>query len=682
MNSGRFVGVARAVLLLGLLSSRLALADASGIVSDEFNGATLNTSVWTFSDPVGNSQLFMTGTEAQISVPAGSSHDLWQAQNRAPRIMQPASDANFEVEVKFNSNLVGRNEVQGILVQADDRNFIRFDYFSDGTSLRVFAASFLDGVPTIRRNLVIGSVPSGSPMYLRVQRSGAQWTQWYSFDGLNWLTSVTFAHTLAVSQVGVFAGNAVDNPSVASAIDYFVNTADRVQPVGPDNNLVANSGFETGVRPWDFTTNGAAAVASDVAGPASPSAARVLINTQGSNVQLSQSGLVLEPSTQYTLSFKAYCSTGHNVAVSILKHLVPGTSYGLTGRVFDLTTAWKTFSVTFTTAGFAEPVSDGRLMFALGAYDAAGDQFYFDDVTLTKVPTSVPPSIATNPVNRTVAAGQTATFTVTASGSDPLTYQWQKNGIDVPNATSASYTTPATVLADSGSSFQVNVRNSYGTATSSAATLTVTAPGGTQLVLLDRTFDFTTSYKASLLGETPSPSNANCISVQGIYKSGKTPANVCNHEAFKFFQMPTSNPASWTSPVAYSTGTLYQRLEVISKPSTTPVKFALCMFQDELIGTRHACGDLNKLSFTTPGTYTSSQAMNKLYLYGTAVDWTRKPHVIMLHITDANKIQPDSYPEYINNWFGAPNWGLYYPMRVRYTAIIVPPGGGAPVWPQ
>ena len=179
----------------------LALADPSGIVSDEFTGATLNTSVWTFSDPVGDSQLFMTGTEAQISVPAGSSHDLWQAQNRAPRIMQAANDTNFEVEVKFNSNLVGRNEVQGLLVEADDQNFIRFDFYSDGTSIRVFAASFLNGVPTIRKNLVIGSVPSGSPMYLRVQRSGTQWTQWYSFDGFNWLTAVTFSHTM-VGQPG------------------------------------------------------------------------------------------------------------------------------------------------------------------------------------------------------------------------------------------------------------------------------------------------------------------------------------------------------------------------------------------------------------------------------------------------------------------------------------------------
>jgi len=681
MSSRSLVSVPTVVLLLGLLSSQLASADPSGIVSDEFTGETLNTSVWTFSDPAGNSQLFMTGTEAQISVPSGSSHDLWTGQKLAPRIMQAANDTNFEVEVRFNSNLVGRNEMQGILVEADDRNFIRFDFYSDGTSVKVFAASFLDGAPTTRRNLVIGSVPSRSPLYLRVQRSGAQWTQWYSFDGSNWLTAVTFSHTMVVSRIGVFAGNALDNPGVASAIDYFVNTADRIQPVGPDNNLVANTGFESGVRPWDFITNGAGTVASDVIGPASPSAARVLISTQGSNVQLSQAGLVLEPGTQYTLSFKAYCNTGHNVAVSVLKHLVPGTSYGLSGRVFDLTTAWKTFSVTFTTAGFTEPVSDARLMFALGAYDAAGDQFFFDDVTLTKVPTDIPPSIATQPVNRTVTAGQTATFSVTASGSDPLSYQWQKNGVDIAGATGASYTTPATVLADSGSTFQVTVRNSYGSVTSSAATLTVNAPA-TQLLLLDRTFDYTTSYSASLLGETPSPTASSCISVLGIYKSGKTPSNVCNHEAFKFFQMPANNPGSWTSPVDYSKGTLHQRLEVISKPSATPVMFALCMFQDEVISSRHTCGSLGKLRFTAPGTFKSSQAMTNLYQYSTAVDWTRKPHVIMLHITDDYKHQPDSYSDKMPYWYGTPDWSLYYPMRVRYTAIIVPPGGGAPVWPN
>jgi len=54
----------------------------------------------------------------------------------------------------------------------------------------------------------------------------------------------------------------------------------------------------------------------------------------------------------------------------------------------------------------------------------------------------------------------------------------------------------------------------------------------------------------------------------------------------------------------------------------------------------------------------------------------------MLHITDKNNHQPDSYDGFMGKWYGSPNWGLYYPMRLRYTAVIVPPGGGAPVWPK
>src|SRR2546422_157047 len=95
--------------------------------------------------------------------------------------------------------------------------------------------------------------------------------------------------------------------------------------------------------------------------------------------------------------------------------------------------------------------------------------------TLTVNPAQVAPTITTQPVNQTVTAGQTASFTVAATGTAPLSYQWQKNGANIGGATSASYTTPATTTADSGSAFAVVVTNTAGTATSSTATLTVNA---------------------------------------------------------------------------------------------------------------------------------------------------------------------------------------------------------------
>ncbi len=83
------------------------------------------------------------------------------------------------------------------------------------------------------------------------------------------------------------------------------------------------------------------------------------------------------------------------------------------------------------------------------------------------------PAITVQPMNQTVAVGQTATFAVVATGTAPLTYQWQKNGSAIGGATSASYTTPATMASDNGEQFSVVVSNAIGTVTSSPATLTV-----------------------------------------------------------------------------------------------------------------------------------------------------------------------------------------------------------------
>lgn len=92
---------------------------------------------------------------------------------------------------------------------------------------------------------------------------------------------------------------------------------------------------------------------------------------------------------------------------------------------------------------------------------------------------AIAPSVATAPQSVTVVAGQTATFTVSAVGLAPLTYQWRRDGSAIAGANGASYTTPVLAVTDSGSTYTVAVTNQITTTVSSAATATVNAaPAG------------------------------------------------------------------------------------------------------------------------------------------------------------------------------------------------------------
>jgi len=84
--------------------------------------------------------------------------------------------------------------------------------------------------------------------------------------------------------------------------------------------------------------------------------------------------------------------------------------------------------------------------------------------------------IVSQPVNNTQYAGQPASFWVTATGDAPITYQWQKNGTNIPGASSRWYTTPPTTLADNGTIYRVRVTNGLGSVISSIATLSVLSP--------------------------------------------------------------------------------------------------------------------------------------------------------------------------------------------------------------
>lgn len=129
-------------------------------------------------------------------------------------------------------------------------------------------------------------------------------------------------------------------------------------------------------------------------------------------------------------------------------------------------------STSYTTP--ATTIADDGAVFTVVASNSGGNANSLT-ATLTVNPATVAPTITTQPVSKSITAGQTCTFSVVATGTPNPTFQWKKNGTVISGATQSTYTTPVTTLSDNGALFTVVVSNSAGNLTSSAATLTVNA---------------------------------------------------------------------------------------------------------------------------------------------------------------------------------------------------------------
>ncbi len=113
---------------------------------------------------------------------------------------------------------------------------------------------------------------------------------------------------------------------------------------------------------------------------------------------------------------------------------------------------------------------DGRVYVAL---PAPGLGLYRTTTAVGGAPPQGPPTITSQPADQTVAVGETAEFTVAASGTGLRTYQWMRDGAPIAGAVSATYTTTTTTAADDGATFAVVVSNTSGSSTSAAAVLRV-----------------------------------------------------------------------------------------------------------------------------------------------------------------------------------------------------------------
>ena len=202
-----------------------------GVVSDNFDEGSLNTSLWSTENPLGDGIVTMNGTAATLNVPQGKIHDLTGSGDNALRIMQPVGNSDFSVDVRFQSVPEIGNQDEGILVEQDSTHFVRFDVSFNGTQgPKLFAAGVNGSQFTtfVSTQFSLGS----APLFLRLARSGDVWTGSWSTNGTNFTASPSFTFDLNAARVGPFAGtnasSAFNSPAFTAIVDYFFATSDPI----------------------------------------------------------------------------------------------------------------------------------------------------------------------------------------------------------------------------------------------------------------------------------------------------------------------------------------------------------------------------------------------------------------------------------------------------------------------
>lgn len=133
--------------------------------------------------------------------------------------------------------------------------------------------------------------------------------------------------------------------------------------------------------------------------------------------------------------------------------------------------AWTSFAIASSNATFLPGLNTLDFVVNNAGAGATGLRLEFTLTSARTLP-GIAPGIATPPQGRTVAEGDTVVLHVSATGSLPLSYQWQKDEVDLPGQTAATLTLTAVTTNDTGR-YRVSVSNPWGNATSANALVTV-----------------------------------------------------------------------------------------------------------------------------------------------------------------------------------------------------------------
>jgi hypothetical protein len=249
-----------------------------------------------------------------------------------------------------------------------------------------------------------------------------------------------------------------------------------------------------------------------------------------------------------------------------------------------------------------------------------------DSSSMSMMASATAPMITTSPSNAAVVGGNTATFTVVASGTSPLSYQWQKSGTAISGATAASYTTPATAVSDNGATFAVVVTNAAGSVTSTNATLTVTAMAGDDVA----TFKNDVARSGQNAAETTlTLANVNSTSfglLHLVMVDGKVDA-----QPLYLAQLPISGTQHNVAFVATEHGSVY----AIDADSAAPIWQISLLASGETPSDTHGCSQVTpEIGITsTPVIDRTAGPHGALYVVGMSIDKSSNYHQ-RLHAID------------------------------------------------
>jgi uncharacterized delta-60 repeat protein len=179
----------------------------------------------------------------------------------------------------------------------------------------------------------------------------------------------------------------------------------------------------------------------------------------------------------------------------------------------------------------------------------------------------IAPAITGQPVSLMVTQGQSATFTITATGT-PLNYFWEKNGAFIGGATNSAYTI-ASVVASNAATYTCQVSNFVGSVTSSNATLTVYSPPLITVQPASQTVGVGSNFTVSVTATgNPAPAyqwNKDGSDIPGATASSFTVTGAQTNDAGGYSVVLTNLFAAVTSSVA-SISVLYYAPTITVQP--------------------------------------------------------------------------------------------------------------------